>query len=91
MTAQRGLKLLLKMLRSPASKRWGPWEKAIKQKYYPPVRVAHWYFMCHSGEGRASQVVLVVKNPPANAGHGRDMDSLPLAPPGKPSLHHSGT
>ena len=32
---------------------------------------------CRQGLGRASQVALVVKNPPASAGDVKDMDSIP--------------
>ena len=47
----------------------------------------HWGFLCDSW---ASQVVLVVKNPPANAGDTRDTGSIPWLgrSPGEDSLTH---
>ena len=46
--------------------------------------VYNWRWMCVG----ASQAVLVVKNPPANAGDIRDADSIPLGRLGNP-LHYS--
>ena len=47
----------------------------ITSFHFSSVRFAHWVLITTDVDG-AFQVVLVVKNPPANTGHTRDVGSI---------------
>ena len=66
----------------------GAWWAAIYGVAQSRTRLKRLSSSSSSALGRASQVTLVVKNPPANAGDVRDMGSIPG--PGRPPGEGNG-